>query len=199
MKTDSILKGLMALAFSAGIATAAAAGDTYVIDPAHSTVGFLVQHLTVSQVQGQFNDFQGTIDLDPADAAATKVDVTIQTKSIDTRNENRDKHLRSPDFFDADKNPLITFQSSAVTADGKAYSITGDLTIKGVTKKATVPLVISGPITNPMGGGQVIGLSGQTKINRQDFGVSWNKQMDKGGFVVGNDVQININLEAHAK
>ncbi len=179
--------------------TSAAMADTYTIDPAHSSVGFSIKHLMVSDVTGTFTTFNGMITLDAKNPTANAVSATIQTKSINTGNEQRDTHLRSADFFDAETNPTITFKSTSVKGSGPIYTVTGDLTIKGVTKSITFPMTIAGPITSPMGGDQVIGLSGQTKINRQDYDVKWNKQMDQGGFVLGNDVIININLEAHAK
>ena len=194
----SSLKGLLALSFSALIATAAQAA-TYVIDPAHSNFGFSAKHLTVSEVHGNFSDVAGTITYDPAKMDANAAEVTIQAKSINTGNEQRDGHLRTGDFFDTEKFPAITFKSTSATVTGTTLSLTGDLTIKGVTKTVTLPLEVSGPIKNPMGGDQVIGASGQLKINRQDYGVSWNKQMDQGGYVVGDDVTININIEAHEK
>ncbi len=177
----------------------AMAADTYVIDAVHSTIGFSVKHLTVSEVQGNFKTFSGSITLDDKNPSASQMEASIETKSINTQNEQRDTHLRSADFFDADANPTITFKSTSVASKGNSYTVTGDLTIKGVKKSITFPLSIAGPIKSPMNGDEVIGVSGQTKINRQDFGVKWNKQMDQGGFVVGDEVAITINLEAHKK
>ena len=150
-------------------------------------------------MQGNFKTFEGLITLDPKDAAATKVEATIDTKSINTQNDQRDAHLRSADFFDADTNPTILFKSTSATVKGNIYNVTGEVTIKGVTKQITLPLTIAGPVKSPMGGNDVIGVSGQTKINRHDFGIKWNKQMDQGGYVVGDEVMIIINLEAHKK
>jgi len=188
--------GLLAVVLAAGLAAPSFAA-IYDIDTTHSTIGFSVKHLTVTEVQGNFKTFSGTIVFDSNNAATTRIDATIETKSINTQNDGRDNHLRGADFFDADNNPNITFKSKSVIASGDTYNVTGDLTIKGVTKEVIIPLTVSGPVTNPMGGGQVIGLSGQTKINRQDYGVKWNKQMDQGGLMVSDNVVININLEAH--
>jgi polyisoprenoid-binding protein YceI len=196
MKTHLLLKGLLILGFGAVMTTAAQAA-TYMVDPTHSTVGFSVKHLTVSEVQGNFSEVAGTIAFDPAKMDANAAEVTIQAKSINTGNEKRDGHLRTGDFFDTEKFPTITFKSTSATVSGTTLSLSGDLTIKGVTKNVTIALEVSGPIKNPMGGDQVIGASGQLKINRQDYGVSWNKQMDQGGYVVGDDVLITINIEAH--
>ena len=190
---------VLAALLTLGLASAAFAADTYVIDPVHSTIGFSVKHLTVSEVQGNFKTFTGSITLDSKNAAAAAVDASIETKSINTQNEQRDTHLRSADFFDADANPAITFKSTNVAVNGNTYTVTGDLSIKGITKSITLPLTILGPVKSPMSGDDVIGAVGQTIINRQDFDVKWNKQMDKGGYIVGDEVTININLEAHKK
>ncbi len=175
------------------------AADTYVIDAVHSNIGFSIKHLTVSDVQGNFKTFSGSITLDAKDPTATQLEATIETKSINTQNEARDAHLRNADFFDADANPSITFKSTAVTSKGNTLTVAGELMIKGVTKPISLTLTISGPIKSPMSGDNVIGISGQTKINRQDFGVKWNKQMDQGGYILGDEVAVSINLEAHKK
>lgn len=190
---------VLAVLFILGLTTATFAADTYVIDPVHSTIGFSVKHLTVSEVQGNFKTFTGTVTLDAKNASATTIEATIETKSINTQNDQRDNHLRSSDFFDAHANPAITFHSTNVVFKGNTYTLTGDLNIKGTTKSITLPLTILGPVKSPMNGDDVIGISGQTIINRQDFGVKWNKQMDQGGYIVGDEVTININLEAHKK
>jgi polyisoprenoid-binding protein YceI len=195
----AIRTGILAIVLAGGFAASSMAADTYVIDAVHSTIGFSVKHLTVSEVQGNFKTFSGSVTLDAKDATATQLEATIETKSINTQNEGRDKHLVSADFFDADNNPAITFKSKSVKASGNTYQVTGDLTIKGTTKEITIPMTIAGPVKNPMGEGQVIGLSGQTTINRQDYGVKWNKQMDQGGLMISDDVAITINLEAHSK
>lgn len=175
------------------------AADSYVIDPVHSSVGFSIKHLTVSEVTGNFKTFSGLITLDPQNSAVTDVESSIETKSINTQNEQRDEHLRNPDFFDADANPVIRFKSTSIKTAGNTSYITGDLTIKGVTKSITLPLKVFGPVKSPMSGDRVIGVSGETTINRQDFGVQWNKQMDNGGLILGDEVTVKINLEAHNK
>ena len=174
------------------------AADAYKIDPAHSSFGFSVSHLMVSKITGVFNDYEGVINFDPKDLSTASADVAIQTASIDTRAAKRDDHLRSADFFDAKTFPLIKFQGKKFVSSGDQYLITGDLTIKGVTKEITIPVKITGPVASPMGG-TVLGLSGQITINRQDYGVSWNKNLDNGGVVVGNDVDVQINIEAGEK
>lgn len=170
------------------------AADVYTIDPAHSSIGFSVKHMMVSTVPGTFDDFAGTVAYDAKDAASTKVDVTVQAKSVNTKMDKRDEHLRSPDFFDVAKFPAITFTTKSY--DGKV--LVGDLTLKGVTKEISVPVVIEGPVKGMMGD-EMIGLSGQFTINRQDYGVSWNKTLDAGGIALGNDVIVTVNVEAHKK
>lgn len=174
------------------------AADVYSIDPVHSSLGFTVKHLMVSTVPGTFDDLQGTITYDPAVSADFKADVSVQAASVNTRNSKRDDHLRSPDFFDAAKFPTITFVAKSLTgAEGK-YTLAGDLTLKGVTKEVSIPVTIEGPAKG-MKGESIIGLSGQLTINRQDYGVIWNKALDNGGVAVSNDVNISINIEAHSK
>jgi polyisoprenoid-binding protein YceI len=172
--------------------------EDYSIDKAHSTVGFTTKHLMVSKVSGHFGDYDGTISFDPANLDASKINVTIQAASIDTNNEKRDEHLKAPDFFDAAKFPTITFVSKKIVKEGDAYSITGDLTIKGVTKEVTLPAEIAGPVNSPFGG-TAIGINAAGKINRQDYGVNWNKAMDNGGLMVSDDVDINVSIEANKK
>jgi len=174
------------------------AAPTYAIDPSHSTLGFAVKHLGVSTTRGGFDDYAGSITLDPEDDKTFNAEVTIQATSINTKNESRDNHLRSADFFDTANNPTITFQSTRLEKQGEGAVMVGNLTIKGVTKEITIPVTISGPVTSPMGA-SVIGIKGSTVINRQDFNVTWNKTLDNGGFVVGNDVELVVEVEAQAK
>ena len=174
------------------------AGDVYSIDPAHSSIGFTVKHMMVSNVTGNFGQFEGTVDFDPNDLVSSKAEALIQTASIDTRVGKRDEHLKSADFFDAAKYPTITFTSKKIIGKGEQYTIVGDLTMKGVTKEVSIPVSISGPVKSPMGGA-VIGLSGQFTINRQDYGISFNKALDNGGLMVSDNVKVDINIEAKRK
>lgn len=175
-----------------GFGTVAAQG-TYGIDTAHSSVGFKVRHL-VSKVSGGFNEFDGTIVADFGDMDASSVEFTIQSSSIDTKNEKRDGHLRSADFFDAEKYPEIVFKSSKITKiDGDSYAVTGTLTMHGVSKEVTLSVDFLGEM-KAMGGTRA-GYELTTTLNRKDFGVSWNRALDAGGYVLGDDVEININLE----
>ena len=170
------------------------AADTYTIDPAHTSFGFTVKHMMISNVPGEFDKFEGQIVYNSADLADSKANITIDAASINTRIDKRDAHLKSPDFFDVAKFPTITFVSTKFTST----SITGNLTMKGVTKEVTIPVTISGPVKT-MTGAQAIGITGSVTINRQDFGINWNKVLDQGGVAVSNDVLINISIEADQK
>jgi len=186
---------VQALVIFAALLTASIvfAADTYTIDPAHTSFGFTVKHMMISNVPGEFDKFDGQIIYSPTDLANSKANVSIDVSSINTRIDKRDAHLKSPDFFDAAKFPTITFVSTQFTPT----SIIGDLTMKGVTKQITIPVTISGPV-NEMGH-QAIGITGSVTINRQDYGVNWNKVLDQGGVAVANDVLITISIEADQK
>jgi polyisoprenoid-binding protein YceI len=186
-----------ALALSAvGALTAlpAQAAEVYAIDPAHSEVSFQVRHL-VTQVRGKFNDYQGTINLDPAKLESSKVEFRIKAASIDTALPDRDKHLRAEDFFFVEKYPEITFKSQQIKATGKdTYDVTGPLTLRGVTKTVTLPVTYLGKVRDPWGNDKA-GFALETTINRKDYGIVWNAALDNGGVVLGDDVKIAINLE----
>ena len=171
---------------------------SYSLDQAHSSIGFSIKHLMVSTIRGSFTDASGTIEFDPTALETFKASVTIQATSIDTNNEKRDNHLRSADFFDVANHPAITFTGKSLKKNGDSYLIVGDLTLLNVTKEISIPCSIQGPIKMPSGG-QAIGISGQTTINRKDFGMAWNKTMDQGGLMIGEDVAIDVNIEAHQK
>ena len=173
------------------IASPVFALEAYKLDAVHSNVGFNIKHMMVSRVVGSFDTFDGTIAFDKADLANSKISMTIEVKSISTRNDKRDEHLRSPDFFDAAKYPTITFVSKKISEG----SIIGDLTMKGVTKEVTIPATIEGPVKTPMNT-EAIGINATFTINRQDFGVSYNKTLDQGGLALGNDVNIDVSIEA---
>jgi polyisoprenoid-binding protein YceI len=171
------------------------AADTYNVDPSHSEVGFQVRHL-VSQVHGRFTDYKGTINLDPAKMENSTVEFTIKATSIDTGNADRDKHLRGADFFDVEKFPEITFKSKSVKATGKdSYNVTGTFTLHGVSKEITLPVTFGGTAKDPWGG-QRAGFETETTINRKDYGIVWNKALDNGGALLGDDVKVSIGLEA---
>lgn len=171
------------------------AAETYKIDPVHSTVGFAVKHILVSTVRGMFTDYSGEIQFDKKSLDTFKAKITIQVASIDTHNERRDGHLLNADFFDVEKYPVITFTSKKLYKKNGAYEITGDFTMHGVTKEISLPVSISGPVQHPRGG-EIIGLAGELVINRQDYGVSWNKNLDQGGVMLSDEVRILIEIEA---
>ncbi len=182
------------LMFVSGImlmVTSAFASDSYTIDTTHSTLGFSVTHMMVSQVTGRFDQYDGTVVYDPNDLANSKINVTIQTASINTHAAKRDEHLQGADFFDAAQFPTMTFVSKNITTS----LMTGDLTIKGVTKEVSIPAAILGPV-KAMSGSMIIGISGSFKLNRQDYGITWSKTLDQGGAAVGDEVTVNINVEA---
>ncbi len=170
------------------------AANTYTIDPNHTTFGFLVKHMMISNVPGEFDKFEGKIIYSPKNLASAKANVTIDVSSINTRVERRDEDLKSPNFFDAAKFPTITFVSTKFTPG----AITGQFTMKGVTKEITIPVTITGPVKTMMGG-QAIGITGSVTINRQDYDINWNKTLDQGGVAVSNGVVINISIEADKK
>ena len=171
-----------------------AANTTYTIDGAHTSFGFTVKHMMISNVPGQFDKFDGQVVYSPADLANSKASITIDASSINTHLDRRDEHLKSPDFFDVAKFPTITFVSTKFTAT----AITGNLTMKGVTKQVTIPVTIAGPVKTMMGA-NAIGITGSLTVNRQDYGINWNKTLDQGGVAVSNDVAITISIEADQK
>lgn len=173
---------------------AAAAPVTYKVDPDHSGVGFTVRHF-VTNVPGRFKDFDGTIKYDKQNPAASSVEFTIQTASIDTANTDRDGHLKSADFFDVEKFPTMSFTSTGVKAqDADTLEVTGDLTIHGVTKKVTIPVEVLG--TMPMPKGEKAGFETSFTVNRKDYGIVWNRVLDAGGTILGDDVKISVAVEA---
>jgi len=191
----ALLVPLAPLAASAqATATAAPAGArTYTIDRNHSSVGFRIRHL-VSRVDGRFGDFAGTITFDPAAPEKSSVDVTVQSASIDTDAQKRDEHLRSADFFDVAKYPTLTFKSVSVQKKSPTeLTLTGDLMIHGVTKRVTVPVELLG--TMPFRDGEKAGFATTFTIDRKDYGIVWNRALDQGGGLLGDEVTVTIQLE----
>jgi polyisoprenoid-binding protein YceI len=176
--------------------TAPTLTGNYTIDPAHSRIGFVARHAMVTKVRGSFNDFQGSGYFDAEDPAKSQLQLTIQAASIDTRNADRDGHLRSNDFFDMDTYPEITFASTQIErVDDENYQVTGDLTIKGVTKAVTVDFEYSGAAVDPFGNTRM-GLEGKTTVNRKDWGVSWNAALEAGGVLVSEKVTLEFEVSA---
>ena len=165
------------------------------IDPAHSNVEFSVRHLMIATVRGRFADVAGTVKLDESNPARASVDVTIQAASIDTRAEQRDTHLRSPDFFDVAKYPVITFKSRAVEPKGgDQLKVTGDLTMHGVTRPVTLSATKEGSARDPWGNDR-IAFSAIAKLDRKEFGLTWNQALETGGVMVGDDIKITLDVE----
>jgi polyisoprenoid-binding protein YceI len=169
---------------------------TYTIDPSHSRIGFVARHAMVTKVRGSFNEFHGSGRFDADNPANSQLQLTINAASIDTRNADRDAHLRSNDFFDMENHPEITFQSTAVESLGDdRFQVTGDLTIKGVTKPVTVDFEYSGAAVDPFGNHR-IGLEGATTVNRKDWGVNWNAALEAGGLLVSEKVTLEFEVSA---
>jgi len=190
MKLGSFLFALMALG---GSALASRAADTYNIDPAHSSVGFAVTHMVINTVHGKFKDFTGTVSVE--DGQVQNSVATIQAKSIETGVDRRDNHLRSADFFDVEKFPTITFKSKRAEKRGSESILIGDFTMHGVTKELALPITLKGPIKDPWGNNR-IGLQARAKLNRRDYGLTYNQALETGGLVVSDEIEIEINAEA---
>ena len=168
-------------------------------DLSHSSVNFHVRHLMVSKVHGRFSKWTGTLALDEQDLTRSSLDVTIDATSIDTKDEKRDAHLRSPDFLDVEKFPTLTFKSTSITRDGDdEYKVAGDLTIHGVTKQVTLTVEGGSIVKDPWGGTRT-GFSAKTAINRKEFGLGWNVALEAGGFLVGDKLEITLEIEAVKK
>ena len=179
-------------------ATAAATlipAGTWTVDPVHSTVGFSVKHLGIATVRGQFDEFEGTAHVDTQNPAASTVNVTIQTASVTTGQAQRDGHLKSPDFFDVETYPQITFVSTDVERDGTEWSITGDLTINAVTKPVTVLFEETGEAKDPFGNLRV-GFEGTVTLNRTEWDLKWNSPLETGGVLVSEKVTLEFDVSA---
>jgi len=194
-----VWSSLIALALMVA-APLAASADTWQIDPVHTTVGFTVRHMMISNVRGQFTKVAGTITAKDSDPASVKVEATIETSSIDTRSADRDADLKSANFLDVAKYPTMTFKSKKIEPAGTGkWKMVGDLTLHGVTKEVTLEVEgPTAPIKDPYGNTRAGG-SATTKINRKDFGLAWNKALEAGGAVVGNEVTVSIDVEAVKK
>ena len=179
-----------AMIFAAQIAAAA----TYKIDPVHSQVEFSVDHLVVFKVNGAFNEYQGEIEADSTSKSLTSAKAEIKVASIDTREPKRDGHLLSADFFDAENHPLMTFASKRVEGSGENITVVGDLTIRGTTREVTLRGGFRGENTDPWGNVRA-GFTASTQINRHDYDLSWNKALETGGFVVGDEVTIRLEVQ----
>ena len=169
---------------------------TWQLDPSHSEVGFSVKHLMISTVRGRFSGVKGSIFLDSADVTRSSAEVEIDARTIDTREEKRDGHLRSPDFFDVEKYPTISFRSRRIESlGGERYRVTGDLTIRDVTREVVLDVTEEGRGRDPWGGERV-GFTATGKIDRREFGLTWNQALEAGGVMVSNEIKLTIETEA---
>jgi len=191
MKTPIVLALTLA-------ASAAFSQDVYNVDKVHSEVTFRVRHF-VSKVSGRFDDFSGAISIVPGKPAASSVEFAIKTASINTANPGRDTHLKGADFFDAEKNPEITFKSTKIVpVDADTFNVTGIFTMHGTAKELTIPVDFGGTVTDQRGT-EKAGFSLTTKLNRKDYGIVWNQTLDSGGMMLGDEVEITVNIEANKK
>ena len=192
-RTRRTVLGLVLALAAAG--SALGATETFLFDKAHTLVGFRIRHF-VSKVEGRFKDFDGAVQIDRQNPSASKVELTIQTASVDTANENRDQDLRSPNFFEVDKYPTITFKSTKVESKGgDTYEVAGDLTMHGVVKPVKLTVKSGGFAKAP--GVEKAGFEVSGTLNRKDFGIVWNRALDQGATMLGDDVDINIQIEAN--
>ncbi len=169
---------------------------TYTLDASHSRISFVARHAMVTKVRGSFNEFEGTAVLDGKDPAASTAHLTITAHSIDTRNAQRDEHLRSNDFFSMHEHPTITFASTGVRRIGDAeFEVSGDLTLKGVTRPVTIPFTFEGAATDPFGNLRV-GFEGSVVVNRKDWGLTWNAGLETGGVLVSEKITLEFEISA---
>jgi polyisoprenoid-binding protein YceI len=168
----------------------------YTLDPTHTRIGFVARHAMVTKVRGAFNEFEGSAVLDGENPEKSSAKVVIKAASIDTRNEQRDQHLRTNDFLDPETYPEITFVSTGVTVvDENNYELAGDLTVKGVTKSVTIPFAFEGAAKDPFGNTRV-GFEGSVTINRKDFGITWNAALETGGVLVSDKITLEFEVSA---
>ena len=168
---------------------------TYVLDPSHTTLSFVTRHAMVTKVRGSFEEFEGSATVDGANPANTTLLVTINPASVNTRNDDRDNHVRSADFFDVENYPTWTFKGTDFAVKGDVVEVTGDFTIKDVTKQLTIPLEYQGAAKDPFGNERV-GFEGSTQINRSDFGLTWNAALETGGFLVSDKITLEFEISA---
>jgi polyisoprenoid-binding protein YceI len=197
LKLNQMKKIITSVALVASMAMANA--QTWQLDKSHSSVKFSVTHMMVSETEGNFKSFTGNVSAQKEDFSDLSADFSIQVKSINTDDEKRDGHLASPDFFDAEKYPTITFKSTSFKKVGeKSYKLAGELTMHGVTKPVTFDVKYNGTAKDPYGNTKA-GFRASTVVKRSDFNISWNKVLDTGGFALSDDVQVFVNIELNKK
>lgn len=194
------LKKMIVSAALAGVlfTSSVRAAEVFDIDSAHSLVGFEITHMMINDVEGKFKEFNGQLTWDAADPSKSIISGTIKAQSISTDNDKRDEHLRSPDFFDVAKFPDISFKTTKIEKRGEGYVGTGEITMHGVTKPVEIPFTVTEKMDDPFGNTR-IGLKGALNINRKDFGITWNKALDKGGMLLGDEVRITLKAEGIMK
>lgn len=182
---------------TATVQTAPVAGTktAWKLDPSHTSVEFSAKHLMITTVKGRITDIEGIIYTDEKDPKNSSVEATLKAVSLDTRTDQRDQHLRSADFLDVEKFPEIRFRSTRIQGNKQSFKLTGDLTIRDVTKPITLDVEFEGETKDPWGG-QRLGFSANGKIDRREFGLTWNQALEAGGVVVGNDIKINLEVQA---
>jgi polyisoprenoid-binding protein YceI len=185
----------MSTTFDAPTAHLADITGDYTIDPAHSRLGFVARHAMVTKVRGEFSDFSGTAHIDASDPSRSSVAVTIGAATVSTGSKDRDGHLSSPDFFDVETYPELTFVSTEVSRDGDEWTITGDLTIKGTAKPVTIVFEQTGSAQDPFGNVRV-GFEGDVTVNRKDWGLTWNAALETGGVLVSEKVKLEFDISA---
>jgi polyisoprenoid-binding protein YceI len=188
------IPALIAVFLSAG-AEARAATERYNVDPDHSIVGFSVAHMVVSKTTGRFTDYTGFIEMDPEAKTVKTIEAAIKTDSVNTNHGKRDTHLRSPDFFNVEKFPTMSYKMKSYEKQGDKYAARGDLTLLGVTKEVVLTGTINGILPKDPMGNTRAGFTAEGKINRKDFGMNWSKVLDNGGLVVGDEVDIRLEIE----
>ncbi|MEJ9228584.1 YceI family protein [Peribacillus butanolivorans] len=168
----------------------------WAIDPTHSTIEFSVKHMMIAKVKGSFNKFEANISANPSDLTTAEIDFTVDVASIDTRNADRDNHLRSADFFDVEKNPTLTFKSTKIVKTGDdEYDVTGDVTLNGFTNEETFAITFEGQGKDPWGN-EKAGFSGKGKVKRSDYGLTYNAALETGGVLIGDQITLTIEIEA---
>ncbi len=185
----------MVAALAAVTGIAAAESARYAVDPDHSIIEFQVKHMVISKTTGRFTDFTGFVDLDAEAGQVKAIEATIKAASLNTNHDKRDAHLRGPDFFDVDKYPALLYKMKNLKKMGDEYTAFGDLTLHGVTQEVTLVGTMNGVTKDPWGNVRA-GFTGKGKLNRKDFGMNWNKALDSGGLIVGDEVDIRLEIEA---
>ncbi|MBT2717603.1 YceI family protein [Bacillus sp. ISL-57] len=168
----------------------------WIVDPTHSAIEFSVKHMMIAKVKGSFNKFEASILANPSDLTTAEIDFTVDVASIDTRNADRDNHLRSADFFDVEKNPTLTFKSTKIVkTDEDEYDVTGNVTLNGVTQEETFSITFEGQGKDPWGN-EKAGFSGKGKVKRSDYGLTYNAALETGGVLIGDQITLTIEIEA---